>query len=436
MSFFSSRSPRYATIATLVIAALVLAGCASEMNTAPQTTFSDQGNNAAEILALFRPVFWVATAVFVLVEGLLIYSVIRFRRRPQDGIPLQIHGNTPIEIAWTIIPAIIVLGIATLTFRTQANLEYEGENPLQVTVVGHQWWWEFQYPEYGIITANELHIPAGRDIEFTLESADVIHSFWFPRLAGKTDNIPFAYPNDRNKLTFRANEVSEATLIRGECAEFCGGTHAMMGMYAVVSPPAVFEQWVQQQQQDAVVPAGITPATQATAEAGVAVGATVEAGAEGETVQADPDGTPVAGGQASDENPANADAVVTETAAAEVVATVEATIEAQAETTATSAATSLEARGYELFASKGCVGCHAISGYPGAVSRTGPDLTHIGSRQHIVAGWLENTPENMARWLRDPDGVKPGNLMAGVVQLGTLKEDEIAALTAYLRSLE
>jgi cytochrome c oxidase subunit 2 len=115
---------------------------------------------------------------------------------------------------------------------------------------------------------------------------------------------------------------------------------------------------------------------------------------------------------------------------------VAATANAAETTTPVAEPTSLEAQGYQLFASKGCVGCHAITGYPGAVSRVGPDLTHVGSRQHIVAGWLENTPENMARWLRDPNEVKPDNVMGTAIKLGTLQDNEIEALTAYLESLK
>ncbi len=363
------RLARVLTVGAMLLAALTLTACAADN---PQSALAPDGNAAREILNLFRPVFWIALAVFVIVEGALIYSVLRFRRRPQDGIPLQIHGNTTIEIAWTVIPAIIVVGIATMTFRTQSILVAEPQDPITIRVTGHQWWWEFEYPEYGFITANEIHLPAGRDIRFELRSNDVIHSFWFPRLSGKTDLVP----GHTNVMSFRTDDVPARTLIRGQCAEFCGGTHAMMSMWAVVEPQADFEAWVARQQQQAQVPAGVG--------------------------QAQPgDGAGVAAPAAQDPN-----------------------------------AQSPEARGYELFATKGCIGCHAINGYPGAVSRVGPDLTHVGSRQYIVAGWMENTPENMQRWLRDPDGVKPGNRMADVIRLGTLTEDEIDALTAYLESLQ
>ncbi|HZG65190.1 MAG TPA: cytochrome c oxidase subunit II, partial [Herpetosiphonaceae bacterium] len=200
---FLKRSSRFLHAALIIGAALLLAACGTDL---PQTTFSTQGSNAREILWLYDIFFYVAVAVFVIVEGLLIFSIIRYRRRKEDGIPLQIHGNQPIEIIWTIIPAIIVLVVATLTFRTQSILVARPADPLQVTVVGHQWWWEFRYPEFGVVTANELHLPADREVEFTLQSADVIHSFWFPRLSGKTDAIP----GHSNRMSFKADNVTES----------------------------------------------------------------------------------------------------------------------------------------------------------------------------------------------------------------------------------
>lgn len=418
MPSFRKRPARLVSITLLTVASLVLAGC--QMTDAPQTTFVAQGDAAREILNLFRPIFWVGMAVFVIVEGLLIWSVIRYRRRPDDGIPLQIHGNTPIEIAWTILPAIIVVGIATLTFRTQSVLVAPPNDPLQVTVVGNQWWWEFRYPQYGITTANELHLPAGRPVQLRLESKDVIHSFWLPRLSGKTDAIP----GNVNTMVFTPDQVTQPTFIRGECAEYCGGTHAQMGMWAVVEPPADFEAWATRQQAPAEPPEGITVAAQATAEAGVPVGATVEPNELAEQAATDTGATAVGN---------DVDAATAATITANLAAT------ATSGDPAASAAgqpTTLEARGYQLFASKGCIGCHALNGYPNAVSQVGPNLTHVGSRRTIVAGWLENTPENMKRWLRNPDEVKPGNVMASAIKLGTLNKEEIDALTAYLESLQ
>jgi cytochrome c oxidase subunit 2 len=349
----------------IIFSVLLLTAC--EAYDGPQTTLDPQGSSSRTILDLYNIILIMAAIVFVVVEGLLVYSVVRYRRRPEDGIPLQIHGNKPIEIAWTIIPALIVLFLATWTFRTQSLLVQPVKNPLRVTVVGHQWWWEFRYPDYQIVTANELHLPGNRGVEFSLESADVIHSFWIPRLSGKTDVIP----GHINTLTFTPQETKTPLFIRGECAEFCGGTHAQMGMYAVVEPQAQFDAWVKQQQTKAQPPAGVTQAATATA-------------------------APQPNAQS----------------------------------------TSPQARGYALFKTKGCIGCHAIAGYPEAKGQVGPNLTHVASRSSIVAGWLRNTPANLQRWLRDPNAVKPDNIMGTAIKAGTLKEDEIAALSAYLESLK
>ncbi len=386
MLSFRKGLSRFLGLAPALLFVLLLAACGTEQ---PQTTFSTQGNSAREILSLYNIIFYVAIGVFVVVEGILIYSAFRYRRHPDDGIPLQIHGNQPIEIIWTIIPAIIILFIATMTFRTQSILVAETTDPLRVTVVGHQWWWEFQYPDQGVVTANELHIPANRDIEFTLQSADVIHSFWFPRLSGKTDAIP----GHSNRLTFRADEITDRTLIRGQCAEFCGGTHAQMGMFAVVEPAAAFEQWIEQQRAEAALPAGVTQTVEATAQVEASPIATTE------------EATPLPEVDVTQPTPAVQPA-------------------------------SLEGRGYELFRTKACIGCHAIAGYPEAQGNTGPNLTHVNSREHIVAGWLENTPDNMRRWLRDPNAIKPDNIMGTAIKAGTLTEDEIEALTAYMESLK
>jgi cytochrome c oxidase subunit 2 len=405
---FSKRLFR--SLSLVVISALLLAGCGMldsngvlDINT-ELTTFATDGFESQQIYNLFQPIFWMAIGVFVIVEGLLIWSVIRYRRRPGDAIPVQLHGNLPIELAWTIAPAILVLVIAVLTFRTQAIIEREPENPLNVTVVGHQWWWEFQYPDQNLITANELHIPSNRDVLLTLKSADVIHSFWAPRLSGKTDVIP----GHENRLVMRPLSP-QTMLVRGHCAEFCGGTHAMMAFHVVVQPQAEFDAWVQQQQAAAPTPAGVQQAA-----------ASVTAPAVGATIAASVTATAAGGDEV----------------AATTAATVAATANAPETATAQAQPASAEAQGYQLFNTKGCVGCHAITGYPGAVSRIGPDLTHIGSRQYIVAGWLKNTPENLQRWLRDPNEVKPDNVMGTAIKLGTLKEDEIQALTAYLLSLK
>jgi cytochrome c oxidase subunit 2 len=431
-----SRS-RWVTLLAMAAAAMLLAACGAQevpsAGEAPQTMFDPMGSHSREIYNLFFPIFWMAIGVFVVVEGVLIYSILHYRRRTSDGIPLQIHGNTPIEIAWTIIPALIVLFISVLTYRTQAIItQPPDENPLRVEVIGHQWWWEFRYPDYNnFATANELHLPADRDVELYLTSADVIHSFWVPRLAGKTDNMP----GHVNRLVTRPL-TEQSMLVRGQCAEFCGKAHALMGFYVAVESQSEFEAWAQQQMAEAPVPAGVQQGAAAPNQ--VAQAGQLDQAAPATQAEQPAQETPTTALQLESPEEAGVDATVaphleaTAEAAEETAATAEATAEAETDVEPTT----LEARGYQLFADKACIGCHAIRGYPGATSNRGPDLTHVGSRSHIVAGWLENTPENMERWLRDPDEVKPGNLMAAQIKRGTLTQDEIEALTAYLQSLK
>jgi cytochrome c oxidase subunit II len=179
----------------------------------------------------------------VVVEGLLVYSVFRFRQRTEnDAIPAQIHGNTRIEIMWTIAPALILLVIAVLTFRTQAENSVQPADAMPIKVIGHQWWWEFQYPDSKVVTANDVYIPTGRDIQFQMTSVDVIHDPWMPKLAGKTDAIP-------GHTTLVSFKTDKPGIYRGLCAEFCGAEHAVMRFRVVAVPPDVFQRWVQQHQQ-------------------------------------------------------------------------------------------------------------------------------------------------------------------------------------------
>jgi cytochrome c oxidase subunit 2 len=231
-------------------ASLVLAACGQDL---PATTTHPTGDNAQRIYDLMVPVFWAALAVFVVVEALLVYSVFRFRQRSEsDAMPAQVHGNTRIEIMWTIAPALILLVIAVLTFRTQAANSVQPADALKIQVVGHQWWWEFRYPDAQVVTANDVYIPTGQSVQFEMTSVDVIHNPWMPKLAGKTDAIP----GHTNFLSFRTDTPG---IYRGLCAEFCGAEHAVMRFRVVAVPPDVFQRWIQQHQQP-VGPA-ITPGT-------------------------------------------------------------------------------------------------------------------------------------------------------------------------------
>ncbi len=206
-----------------------------------QSTFDAAGPVAEKQLNLFLIIFWAAVVVFVTVEGALVYTAIKYRRRTANGVPKQIHGSSKLEIAWTIAPALILVVIAIPTISTiyqTAGSPTQGP-VLQVNVTAHQWWWEFEYPGLGVVTANELHVPPEPwAVEATLASQDVIHSFWVPKLAGKVDMIP----NHANKIWFSAKEPGT---YYGQCAEFCGVAHAQMRFRVIVEPTqAAFDEWV------------------------------------------------------------------------------------------------------------------------------------------------------------------------------------------------
>jgi cytochrome c oxidase subunit 2 len=174
--------------------------------------------------------------------------MIRFRSRPGAPEPKHIHGHTGLEVAWTIAPAIILALVAVPTVATIFHTQSAPPpNSLKVRVIGHQWWWEFQYPELGVITGSELHVPEGRPVAFDIESADVIHSFWFPAMGGKRDAIPGRV----NHMFFTPNTTGT---FPGQCAELCGVSHANMRMTLVVSTPDQFEAWVAGQKQGPLVP--------------------------------------------------------------------------------------------------------------------------------------------------------------------------------------
>lgn len=196
----------------------------------------------------------ICAAIFLLVAGLLAYTIIRFRRRPGDDgrEPPQVYGSNQIELAWTVVPILIVFVLILVTARTIADVQNAARpaNALDMTVVGHQWWWEIRYPQLGIVTANELHVPVSeptkrRPTFLTLESADVAHSFWVPQLAGKTDLIP----NRENRMWI---EPKQPGTYLGNCAEYCGTQHAHMLLRVITHPPGEFEQWVAAQRQPPV----------------------------------------------------------------------------------------------------------------------------------------------------------------------------------------
>jgi cytochrome c oxidase subunit 2 len=205
----------------------------------------------------------ISAFIFVVVEGVLLYCLVRFRRRsePPHSEPPQFYGSHPVETAWTVAPTLIVFVMVLVTTRTLWLVDpnppqpQAGDPALFVTVVGHQWWWEYRYKNYDgrelkFITANELHVPASsadtpRRVQLRLESDDVIHSFWVPQLAGKTDVIP-GHPNHMWFQTEREG------LFVGQCAEYCGTQHANMLLRVQVDSPEEFERWLEQQSRPAV----------------------------------------------------------------------------------------------------------------------------------------------------------------------------------------
>ena len=221
------------------------------------TTVSTPGDEV-NTLAFF--VLAVTGIIFVIVAGLLAYSVVRFRGRPGDDgrEPPQVYGSNPVEFAWTTVPILIAFVLILTTARTIYTVQAAARPPgaIGVHVVGHQWWWEFQYPDLGIVSANELHVPVSDPQHPTptfldLESADVAHSFWVPRLAGKTDLIP----NKKNSMWIDPHEPGTYL---GQCAEYCGTEHALMLLRVVVQPRDEWERWVAAQQQPAAQDAAVT----------------------------------------------------------------------------------------------------------------------------------------------------------------------------------
>ncbi|HEX7049517.1 MAG TPA: cytochrome c oxidase subunit II [Longimicrobiales bacterium] len=355
MSAPTRRAPALTLAAILCVAAL--AGCAGEY---PQTTFrpvTDFGIRLNDVLA---HAFWWMLGILALVEILLIYVTVRFRERPGREAPRQVYGHGALEVVWTLIPAVIVTAIAIPTVRTIFDVNAPPPaDALVVDVIGHQWWWEFRYPQYDIVTANELHLPVGRPIHLRLSSADVVHSFWVPQLGGKRDTNPItvAAREDGDGVNHLMFTIFEPGAYSGQCAEYCGSSHALMRMRVVAQPAEEFEGWVRDMKTPVTPPPG-----------------------------------------------------------------------------------SLAARGKEIFMRSACMACHTIEG-TNARGVVGPNLTGLGARWAIGAGLLENTPENLATWIRDPQRVKPGALMPGTearpggLPPTGLSDDEVEAVVAYLESL-
>jgi cytochrome c oxidase subunit 2 len=318
-----------------VLVALSVSSCSG-----PGSLLDPRGPGARKVEGLWWLLFWVSAVVLLTVLGLLGYSLRRRARKDSDetnppgSVPKW--GRPFVIVSGFAVPAVILIVVLAVSLGVLAAVGDFGPTRTQVEVTGHMWWWEARYPN-GAVTANEIHIPVGEPVEFELTSADVIHSFWIPRLQPKRDMIP----GRTNLLTMQADEPGRYW---GQCAEFCGMQHAGMVVYVVADPE--YEQWL-------------------THEAGPA---------------AEPTG------------PAE--------------------------------------RGREVFLESTCIGCHTIRG-TSAEAGIGPDLTHVASRKKLFAGVLDNTRENLAQLITDPQSVKPGVVMPPT----SLQQSDLDALLDYLESL-
>ena len=242
------------------VASLILVGVCSVVTTAsaqptpsplsPTNIFAPASTPAQTIHGLSLFVLGVTAVIFLVVFSLLAYAIVRYRNRTDDNAePPQVYGSSQVELAWTVIPVLVVVALFMASARVIATIQKTARpaNAIDVVAIGHQFWWEYRYPGLKVVTANELHVPVSDPANptptfITLLSADMDHSFWVPRLAGKTDLIP----NRKNETWIDPHETG---LFLGQCAQYCGTQHAKMLLRVYVQPRAEFDQWIQEQQQ-------------------------------------------------------------------------------------------------------------------------------------------------------------------------------------------
>ncbi len=420
-----SNRPSARTGALLAILAVALAACGGQY---PNSTFLHWSDFATDIDFLWDRLLVWGTIVFVIVEAILVYTIIRFRARPGAPEPKQTHGNTTLEIMWTVIPAIILVFIAIPTIRTIFKTQAKAPaSSIEVEVIGHQWWWEFRYPQYGVVTANELYLPAGRTANFALKTKDVLHSFWVPNFGGKRDLIS----NRTNYLWFTPNDTIKAVAANGQCAEYCGDSHANMKFRTYVVTPADFESWAAHQKGQAVfgVAPPEPPAAAAPGKAPAKKGA-----ASGEVALSESAAVVTGFVFPADKLPAY---VIPRTPLPGGLALDDATL---AKGNADS--------GKAIYSRSTCIGCHAINGNPMSMGIIGPNLTHVASRYTIAAGLYPNDARHLSAWIKNARAMKPGSLMPTLgmemwdpmmkmkVTTGGLTDPQIADVVAYLRALK
>jgi cytochrome c oxidase subunit 2 len=306
------------------------------------SVFNAHSAQARAIADLFIFDLVIAALIFLTVASLIVYVVIRFRRRPGAPEPYQDPGNPKLEVVWTVVPALILLALLVGTGWTMLEVNPPPSlKPPDAVVTAHQWWWEYRYPKSGVVTANELHMVENENWLLRIESADVIHDFWVPDLGSKKDAIP-GHPNYLWIQPHRAGKY------QGACAEYCGADHSMMRILVIVESPEKFAAWTESQLRVPGPPAG---------EAAI--------------------------------------------------------------------------RGSRLFEAHTCVNCHTVAGTE-ARGKVGPDLTHVADRETLGSGMVSNTPENLARWIKNPQQVKPGCQMPDL----RLSESQALDIAAYLEGLK
>ena len=422
---------RLRQLAPLCIAAvaLTLVACAGNY---PNTTFEPHSELGRAIDFLWDRLLLLGTIVFVLVELALIFVVLRYRRKPTDtGKPPQTHGNAVLEIIWTLIPAFILLFIAVPTVRTIFETQKKAvAGALEIEVIGHQWWWEFRYPEYNIVTANEIYIPTGRTVNFKMTSQDVIHSFWVPQLAGKRDAIA----NKTNYIWFTPDSSLGPSVWNGFCTEYCGSSHAKMRFRVFTVKPDQFASWVAGQQR----PAAFGAAANAPAPMVMPF-----PGGRG-----DRNPTPPAPAPASNASLASTGPAYTFPQNQAEFDYAKPHTPVPADLSFTKGLTGNAARGQQVYSSAACIGCHVIAGNPSSMGVVGPNLTHFLSRATIGAGSFPNTPAYLALWIKNARKMKPGILMPTLgkgeydpmlkqtATTGALDDQQIADIGAYLTALK
>lgn len=429
------RPRRVVSVALLGALALGLAACSTVY---PNTTFSHNTEYNTSIDALWDKLLFLGTIVFIGVEVALFYVIVKFRRRPDSPQPKPVHGSTALEITWTIIPALVLIIVAIPTvrtiFRTQAKAPADA---LQVEAIGHQWWWEFRYPQYNIVTANELYLPVGRTVSFQLRTVDVLHSFWIPAMGGKRDLIS----NRTNYMWFTPSDTLPSSAWNGACAEFCGPSHANMKFRVYTVKPDEFEAWRKNQESEVAFTGAAAPVVpSAPPVAGTAPAASVQVAAKPDSAKAVM--IPVVSERPpvwmfpADQIEAKFGYTIPRTPIPEGNEFDEALL-ANGDATRGKNAASI------------CLACHQFSTkiVPG-LSPLAPNLAHIASRHTIGAGLYPNDAKHLARWIKNSGHMKPGSKMTpfGKAQIdvttgkpsamGMYTDVQIADIVAYLQVLK